>query len=428
MKNSILNRRRFLQHSAAGVTAAALVKRHSARAANKAANKLRVGVIGLGRGMAHVKNFLKLSDVEVAYVCDVDDNRTANGLSVVTKGQAAACRGITDLRHMLDDPHLDAISVAAPNFWHAPATILGCQAGKHVYVEKPGSHNAAEAGLMVAAARQHKRHVQMGNQRRSYPLIIEAMQRLREGVIGKVLSSRTFYSNRRGSIGKGKPAPVPKHLNYDLWQGPAPERPYKDNLIPYNWHWHWHYGGGEMANNGVHALDLARWGLGVDLPKRVTYGGGRYHFDDDQETPDTGMAAFDFGHCTALWDQSSCNRRRSEAPPFVSFYGEGGILTTTGGHNYTVYDLDGKELERKSQPASDTPHMANFINAIRNGEKLNAEIGDAQVSTLLCHLANMAWRTGGAVDFDPAKRRLIGNPAAAKLWARDYRPGWEPRV
>ena len=154
MENTFLNRRRFLQHSAAGVTSAALAKRHSLHAANKASNKLRVGVMGLGRGMAHVRNYLKLSDVEVVYVCDVDDNRTANGLSVVTKSQAAACRGITDLRRMLDDPHLDAISIAAPNFWHAPATILGCQAGKHVYVENPGSHNAAEAGLMVAAARK----------------------------------------------------------------------------------------------------------------------------------------------------------------------------------------------------------------------------------------------------------------------------------
>ena len=428
MENTFLNRRRFLQHSAAGVTSAALAKRHSLHAANKASNKLRVGVMGLGRGMAHVRNYLKLSDVEVVYVCDVDDNRTANGLSVVTKSQAAACRGITDLRRMLDDPHLDAISIAAPNFWHAPATILGCQAGKHVYVEKPGSHNAAEAGLMVAAARKHNRLVQMGNQRRSYPLIIEAVQRMHEGVIGRILSSRSFYSSGRGSIGKGKPAPVPKYLNYDLWQGPAPERPYKDNLIPYNWHWHWHYGGGEMANNGVHALDLARWGLGVDLPKRVTYGGGRYHFDDDQESPDTGTALFDFGNCTAMWDQSSCLRRKHEALPFVVFYGDNGTLTMTTGNKYIIHDLAGKEVETNSQPASDILHFTNFVNAIRNGEKLNAEIGNGQVSTLLCHLANMAWRSGSTVDFDPAKRSIVDNSAAGKLWAREYRPGWEPQV
>ncbi len=428
MKNSTLNRRRFLQRSGAGVTAAALAKCHSIRAANQAANKLRIGVMGLGRGMAHVNNCLKISDVEVAYVCDVDDNRTANGLSVVTKSQSAPCRGITDLRRMLEDPHLDAISIAAPNFWHAPATILGCQAGKHVYVEKPGSHNAAEAGMMVAAARKHKRLVQMGNQRRSYPFIIEAVQRMREGVIGQVLASRSFYASGRGSIGRGKPAAVPKHLNYDLWQGPAPERPYKDNLIPYNWHWHWHYGGGEMANNGVHALDLARWGLGVDLPQRVTYGGGRYHFDDDQESPDTGTALFDFGHCTALWDQSSCLQRKHETLPFVVFYGDNGTLTMTTGNKYTIHDLAGKEVETKSQPAGDILHFTNFVNAIRNGEKLNAEIGDGQVSTLLCHLANMAWRSSSTVDFDPAKRRIIDNPAAAKLWAREYRPGWEPHI
>ena len=183
-----------------------------------------------------------------------------------------------------------------------------------------------------------------------------------------------------------------------------------------------------MANNGVHALDLARWGLGVDLPRRVTYGGGRYHFDDDQETPDAGVATFDFGHCTAMWDQSSCTPRKHEKLPFVVFYGDKGILSMTTGNNYTIHDHAGKELETKSQSTSDIPHFANFINAIRNGEKLNSEIGDAQISTLLCHLANMAWRTGGAVDFEPAKRRLIDNPAAAKLWARDYRPGWEPRV
>ena len=423
-----MNRRRFLDYSAVGITAAYLAKPNLIQAANKASNILRVGVMGLGRGMAHIDNFLRISGVEVAYVCDVDDNRIANGLKKVTKQQKAPCRGITDFRHMLEDRHLDAISIAAPNFWHAPATILGCQAGKHVYVEKPGSHNANEAELMILAARKNKRHVQMGNQRRSYPLVMEAMQRLNEGIIGKTLSARTFYNSSRGHIGKGKMTSIPEHLDYKMWQGPAPERPYKDNLIPYNWHWHWHYGGGEITNNGVHALDLARWGLGVGLPNRVTYGGSRYHFYDDQETPDTGMATFDFGNCGAMWDQSSCNRRKGENTPFVAFYGEGGSLTCSTKNDYSLYDLNGKEIESKNLPPNQTLHFNNFVNAIRHDEKLNSEIADAQASTLLCHLANMAWRTSSTINFEPKQRRVINNSAAAKLWGRQYRKGWKPKV
>ena len=423
-----MNRRRFLDYSAVGITTTYLAKPNLIQAANKASNILRVGVMGLGRGMAHIDNFLKISGVEVAYVCDVDDNRIANGLKKVTKQQKAPCRGITDFRHMLEDRHLDAISIAAPNFWHAPATILGCQAGKHVYVEKPGSHNANEAELMILAARKNKRHVQMGNQRRSYPLVMEAMQRLNEGIIGKTLSARTFYNSSRGSIGKGKMTSIPEHLDYKMWQGPAPELPYKDNLIPYNWHWHWHYGGGEITNNGVHALDLARWGLGVGLPKRVTYGGSRYHFKDDQETPDTGMATFDFGKCGAMWDQSSCDPRKGENTPFVAFYGEGGSLTCSTKNDYSLYDLNGKKIESKNLQPNQTLHFNNFVNAIRHDEKLNSEIADAQASTLLCHLANMAWRTNSTVNFESKKRRIINNSAAAKLWGRQYRKGWEPKV
>ena len=281
---------------------------------------------------------------------------------------------------------------------------------------------------MILAARKHKRYVQMGNQRRSYPLVMEAMQRLNEGIIGKTLSARTFYNSSRGSIGKGKMTSIPEHLDYKMWQGPAPELPYKDNLIPYNWHWHWHYGGGEITNNGVHALDLARWGLGVGLPKRVTYGGSRYHFKDDQETPDTGMATFDFGKCGAMWDQSSCDPRKGENTPFVAFYGEGGSLTCSTKNDYSLYDLNGKKIESKNLPPNQTLHFNNFVNAIRHDEKLNSEIADAQASTLLCHLANMAWRTNSTVNFESKKRRIINNSAAAKLWGRQYRKGWEPKV
>ena len=405
MNNSYLtNRRKFIKGSAAA--GALSLAPGSIRAANKASNFLRVGVIGLSRGVAHVRRFAETSGVEVAYVCDVDEKRISRGTKALKAGDA---KGVTDFRRILEDDEVDVLSIAAPNFWHAPAAILAMEAGKHVYVEKPGSHNMAEADMIVAASRKYDRRVQMGNQRRSYPHVREAMQRLHEGVIGKVLFARAWYNNRRGSIGKGKPAKPPEGLNYELWEGPTPHRPYVDNLVHYNWHWRWHWGGGEMANNGIHSLDIARWGLGVDLPERVTYNGGRYYHDDDQETPDTGEAAFHFGDCMASWSGSSCDPRRDEELPFCKFYGEKGSLVTNGGNDYRILDRDGEELEKKSGQGGEPAHFKNFVDAIRDKSvKLNSEIGDAQKSTKLCHLANIAYRTGGSLLCDPGKG---GRPA-----------------
>ena len=399
----------------------------SIRAANKASNHIRVGVIGLSRGVAHVRRFAETSGVDVTYVCDVDEKRIARGTKALKAGNA---KGVSDFRKILEDSEVDVLSIAAPNFWHAPAAILAMEAGKHVYVEKPGSHNMAEADMIVAASRKYDRRVQMGNQRRSYPYVREAMQRLHEGVIGKVLSAKTWYNNRRGSIGKGKPAKLPSGLNYELWEGPTPHKLYIDNLVHYNWHWRWHWGGGEMANNGIHSLDLARWGLGVDLPSRVTYNGGRYYHDDDQETPDTGEASFHFGDCMASWSGSSCDPRRDEDLPFCKFYGEKGSLVTKGGNDYLILDRDGKELEKKSGPGGEPAHFKNFVDAIRDKSiTLNSEIGDAQKSTKLCHLANIAYRTGGSLRCDPGKGgKLIDNPVGEKLWGREYRKGWKPKV
>lgn len=400
----------------------------SLRAAASPNRRLRAAVLGLGRGFDHVKALQQIDNVDIATVCDVDSRRFERVVKSFTDKNRPAPRTEKDFRRILDDPAIDAVFVATPNFSHAPITILACAAGKHVYVEKPGSHTAQEAEWIVAAARKHNRVVQMGNQRRSWPGVIEAMQKLREGVIGKATFARGYYTNARGSIGFGKPSPVPAELDYDLWQGPVPERPYVDNLVHYNWHWRWHWGGGELANNGPHALDLMRWGLGVDLPQRITYNGGRYSFQDDQESPDTGTALYDFGTAGISWDHSSCHQRVGEPLPFVSFYGENGMRLDQVSNGYRVFDGKGKLVQEGNGPGGDVDHIRNFLDAIRGDARANSEIAVGQTSTLLCHLGNIAYRSGHTVRFDPVKRKIIDDREAAKLWSRDYRKGWKPKV
>lgn len=423
-----IGRRAFLERSglvalgAAGVAAAPAALR-----ARGAAERLSIGVIGLGRGIGHIRACVALEDVDVTHVCDVDRQRLERGRAEVAKGQEAPCRAIGDLRRILDDRSVDAVSIATCNHWHAPATILACRAGKHVYIEKPGSHNPREAELMVAAARKHERVVQMGNQRRSWPGIIEGIEKVRGGAIGEVRYARAWYTNTRPSIGRGQRTAVPEHLDYDLWQGPAPERPLKDNLIHYNWHWHWHWGNGELGNNGVHSLDLLRWGLGVDAPRRVTYGGGRYRWADDQETPDSGTAVFDFGRCGASWEQSSCHGRKPEDHPIAIFYGDGGRLALQG-TGWVIHDPAGTEVARGTGAGGDEVHFRDFVDAIQTGSRPHSEIEDAQRSTLLCHLGNIAYRLGRTIDFDPAASKVVAAPEAAPFWGREYRDGWEPEV
>ncbi|MEW6160233.1 MAG: Gfo/Idh/MocA family oxidoreductase [Verrucomicrobiota bacterium] len=426
MQNQIA-RRHFLKRTALASAALTAFPAIGTRGAESANNRLRVGVMGLGRGADHVNAFLQIPEVEVVYLCDIDDQRFAKSGAYFEKKGLKPPKTVKDLRHILDDKSIDAISIAAPNHWHAPATILGCQAGKHVYVEKPGSHNAREGELMVEAARKHQRVVQMGNQRRSWPGVIEAIEKLRSGAIGKVLSARCWYNNARDSIGRGKEVPVPAHIDYSLWQGPAPERPYLDNVVHYNWHWRWHWGGGELANNGIHALDVARWGLGVEYPRRVTFNGGRYHYQDDQETPDTGAAVYDFGDKGATWDTSSCHPRSEEKLSFVVFYGEHGSLHQVGG-GYKIYDSKGKLTSEQNGPGGDVVHFQNFVDAIRSSKKLNSEIAEGQKSTLLCHLGNIAYRIGHTLDIDPASGKILRDRDAGRLWGREYRKGWELKV
>ena len=423
-KNS---RRRFLFASSLATTALAFpASSFSALAQPVGSNrKVRIGVMGTNsRGLDHIKGFLSIPDVEIAAICDVDSRALDKASAAVAKLQAAKPASFADIRKMVEMKDLDAISIAAPNHWHAPATILACKAGKHVYVEKPCCHTAREGEVMVMAARKYGRKVQMGNQRRSWPWIQEAMINLHSNVIGKVTFARCWYNSQRPSIGRGKPAEVPSWLNYDLWQGTVEARPFRDNLVHYNWHWFWHWGDGELDNNGIHGLDLARWGLQVECPTRVSCGGGRYHFDDDQETPDIYVTTFDFPGKGATWESHSHHGHGMEGSSFgVLFYGDKGSLAILG-NSAKIYDPQDKLIEEIKGKWNDTAHFGNFVESIRSGVPLNSEIEEGVKSTLWCHLGNIAYRSGKTLHMDDKKTRIKNDAEAEKLWKNVYRKEW----
>jgi predicted dehydrogenase len=423
-----ISRRSALRRSAALSLGAALasVSPRSLRAANAAGRKTRVAVIALGRGMGHVQALLSLPDVEVAYLAEVDPVRLERGVKTVSDKQDTTCVGVRDFRKILEDETVDAVFIAAPNFWHTPMSLLVMQAGKHVYVEKPGSQNPREAEMIVEAAKKHGRLVQMGNQRRTW--MREAIAALHGGAIGKVRYGRAFYYNARGPIGQGAQK-APGDLDLDLWQGPVPDEREIQPYVHYDWHWLWHWGNGELGNNGIHTLDILRWGLQVDYPQRVTYNGGRYWHDDKQETPDTGTAVYDFGKVGMEWTHSSCHPRPAEKPlGECVFYGEGGTFALNGS-NWTTFDSKGvKTGEGKGAGGGDAAHIGNFLDAIRGKAQLHSAIDEGQKSTMLCHLGNIAYRTNTVVRCDPATGKLLDNPEGEKLWQRTYRKGWEPKV
>lgn len=414
---------------AAGVLNAqqdARVKTAKPAGANDVVTLAIMGVNGRGTGLA--QGFTQQKGVRIAYVCDPDERAVGKAKAAVAERQKENVEGLVDFRKALDDPAVDALVIAAPNHWHAPATILACAAGKHVYVEKPCCHNPREGELMIAAARKHNRVVQHGTQRRSWPGLQEGIERLRAGEIGRVLFARAWYNNKRPSIGHGQAAEVPAWLDYSLWQGPAPERPYRDNLIHYNWHWFWHWGNGELGNNGVHGIDVCRWGLGVDYPKRVTSAGNKLRWDDDQQTPDTHIVTFDFDGCSLVWEGRSWSPRGFENDMFgMSFYGERGSLVMNGGR-YTMYDMENKEVAKGSGRGGEAEHLTNFLDSIRGGQRPNAEIEEGYKSTLLCHLGNIAHRVGRVLEVDSTNGHIKHDSEAQQLWSREYRNGWAPAV
>ena len=423
-------RREFLRGlSMAGVGAVALPA-WDACAAEASEERVVVGVMGLGRGFYLSKIFASLPDVDVRYLCDTDGQR----VETCRKGFAdlgyEGSQGTQDVRRVLDDPDVDVLVCAAPNHWHAPATIMACQAGKHVYVEKPCSHNPWEGEAMVAVAQRQAAVVQQGTQRRSSPGTQLAIQRIHDGAIGKAYLARAWYSSARGSIGTGHVAAVPQSLKYDLWQGPAPHRDFRDNVVHYNWHWRWHWGNGELGNNGIHTLDLCRWGLDVSYPSRVTSVGGRYAYQDDQETPDTHTVGFEFGDEKMItWHGVSCNRHPVHDQAFVSFYGTEGSLELAASGSFQIFDR-ANQVQEAHQEADESPslHVANFLAAVRQADSstLNAPILEGHRSTLLCHLGNIAHRTGRSLTCDPVTGRIMNDPDAMRHWKREYAPGWEP--
>jgi predicted dehydrogenase len=379
------------------------------------------------RGQSHANTLSSLPGVEIKYTCDVDDNNAAKCAALVEKKTGKKPQAIRDIRKVLDDKEITAITIATPDHWHTPAAILAAKAGKHVYVEKPCSHNPHEAVMLVQAARKYNRVIQVGTQRRSGPAFMQVIQMLREGIIGPVTFSRAWYNNARGSIGHGQPIPVPANLDWTMWQGPAPEKEFHSNYIHYDWHWFWNWGTGELGNNGVHALDICRWGLGVDYPKRVTSAGGRYCFQDDQETPDTNIVTFDFGDKLLTWEGRSCQLHGIEGEGYGSaWYGQKGSLILTD-RNYTIYDAKDKQVKQEKVGFNDKDHFQNFLEAIRGKAKLNCEAEEGAKSTMLCHYGNIAWRTGKTLDIDPQTHKPTDKEALA-LWSRQYREGWEPTV
>lgn len=417
-----MNRRIFLQTAAA----ASLATPIAARAQAEASKKLRVAVVALGRGMGHVQALLSLKDVEIAYLAEVDPKRLANGMKVVGEKQSAPCKGVKDFRTFLDDKELDAVFIAMPNYWHTPAALLCMQAGKHVYVEKPGSQNPREAEMIVEAAQKYKRVVQMGNQRRTW--MKDSIAALHGGAIGTLRHARAFYYNARGPVGQGKQAADPG-LDADLWQGPVPDERDMTAYRHYDWHWLWHWGNGELGNNGIHFLDILRWGLGVEYPQRITYNGGRYVYQDKQETPDTATVIYDCGNVSMSWEHSSSHPRSAEKPlAECLFYGDGGTMAVNR-DSYIVYDNKGVQTSTGKGPGGgDAAHIGNFLDGIRGTAKLNSPIEEGQKSTMLCHLGNLAYRTGSMIHYDAATKKVVNNPEALKLWARTYRKGWEPHV
>lgn len=416
-----VDRRTFLAASASTlVSASALVADGAARRPN---GKVVLGFIGLhGRGKDLLRGFTAFDDVEVAYLCDVDRNVLPAALKALPARHSRQPQEVQDLRRIFDDKSVDAVVVATPDHWHALATVWACQAGKHVYVEKPVSHNVVEGRRMVEAARKFDRVVQVGTQRRSAEHLKQAAELVRGGKLGKVPFARTWIAGNRPSIGHKPDGKPPAGVDYDLWLGPAPRRAFNPNRFHYNWHWWWDYGTGELGNNGIHALDVVRLLTGLDAPHRVSSGGGRLFYDDDRETPDTHIATFDFPGCTVVWEHRIWAKTGLRNKAFgIELVGEKGTLVVDDAGWHVE---NGPDVSVKASGGERT-HLRNFLDCLASGKRPNADIDEGHRSTRLCHLGNIAYRLGRTLRFDGARETILDDAEANRLLGRSYRKGFE---
>jgi predicted dehydrogenase len=422
-----INRRQFLGSSAANAAAAVgMVGVGLAAAAEGtlASNRVRLGMIGVrSQGLELAKTFAGFRDVEIAAVCDVDEKVLASAAEAVESIQKRPARKVGDFRRLLDDKSLDAVVIATPDHWHGPMAVLACAAGKDVYVESPLALTIDEGRLIVGAAKKHSRVVQCGLQQRSGQHFISAVNFVRSGRLGTVRMARAWCVHRRKPIGHKADAPVPSGVDYALWLGPAPQRPFNPNRFHHNWHWYWDYGTGELGNWGVHLLDVARWGLDVELPARISSTGGKHYFNDDRETPDTQIVQFAYpGRTTIVWEHRLWTNHGMEGRSAAcAFYGEHGTLIVDRG-GWKVYG-------QKDAPSADASnlletHCRNFLDSLKTRKTPAADVETAATSSALCHLGNIAHRVGREVAFDAATGCFVRDDAANAFLCYEPRPEW----
>ena len=423
-----MNRRYFLMSSTAA--AGATLPASALLGAN---DRIRVACVGIrGRGGAHISGFAERPDAEVAALCDVDEavlEKRAREVEARTKKRPTT---YTDYRKLLEDKSIDAVSLATPNHWHALGTIWACQAGKDVYVEKPCTHNIFEARQIVAAARKYNRIVQQGSQSRSSPALQEAVQKLKDGLIGDVYMGRGLCFKWRDTIQRTPVEPAPAGVHYDLWLGPAPKREFTRNRFHYNWHWFWDYGNGDIGNQGIHQMDICRWLLDVTYPTKVSSMGGHFMFDDDQQTPNTQVATFEFDgmgkkkflvfevrHWMSNHEAGLGEGKKDPNTIGNIFYGSKGYMVVGGGYKTFL----GREQEPGPARSGGGNHFENFLNAMRSRKPsdLNAEIEEGAMSTVLVHLANISYRLGRTLKFDAKTQTCIGDSEANRMLTRKYR-------